>query len=162
MNAETSDEIAIHWFRRDLRLADNPALAAAAAKGTVVPVVVLDPETEALGSASRWRLGLALEHLAESLEKAGSRLVLRRGRAEEALPALVRETGATSLHWQRLPEPPWQARDRRVASALGRTAVCVARDGSGTMVAASCESSRSRLHSAASACFRSSMSKVVP
>ena len=55
MNAETSDEIAIHWFRRDLRLADNPALAAAAAKGTVVPVVVLDPETEALGSASRWR-----------------------------------------------------------------------------------------------------------
>nr|WP_281379330.1 deoxyribodipyrimidine photo-lyase [Amaricoccus macauensis] len=49
-----------------------------------------------MGAASRWRLGLALvEHLAESLEKAGSRLVLRRERAEEALPALMRETGAT-------------------------------------------------------------------
>ena len=57
MNAEGSDQVAIHWFRRDLRLADNPALAAAAENGTVVPVFVLDPETEALGSASRWRLG---------------------------------------------------------------------------------------------------------
>lgn len=125
MNAGSSDQVAIHWFRRDLRLADNPALVAAAANGTVVPVFVLDPETEALGSASRWRLGLGLERLAESLEKAGSRLVLRRGRAEDVLPALVRETGATGLHWQRLPEPAWQARDQRVASVLAGTAVSV-------------------------------------
>ena len=30
------------WFRRDLRLADNPALLAAAAEGEVLPLFVLD------------------------------------------------------------------------------------------------------------------------
>ena len=43
---------ALWWVRRDLRLADNPALTAAAAQGAVVPVFILDPETEALGAAA--------------------------------------------------------------------------------------------------------------
>lgn len=51
--------IAIHWFRRDLRLADYPACSAAAARGRVVPVEIDDPAFEAThppGSAfARWR-----------------------------------------------------------------------------------------------------------
>ena len=37
-----SDSVHIHWFRQDLRLSDNPSLSAAAAKGAVLPVYILD------------------------------------------------------------------------------------------------------------------------
>jgi deoxyribodipyrimidine photo-lyase len=51
----------ILWFRRDLRLDDHPILAAAVAQGRpLIPVFILDPETEAQGAAARWRLGLAV------------------------------------------------------------------------------------------------------
>ena len=33
--------ISLYWFRQDLRLADNPALTAAAQAGTVIPVFIL-------------------------------------------------------------------------------------------------------------------------
>ncbi|MEM8740468.1 MAG: deoxyribodipyrimidine photo-lyase, partial [Pseudomonadota bacterium] len=72
----------IVWLRRDLRLADHAALTAALASGrSIVPVFILDPETEALGAAPKWRLGLGLEHFGRRLAEAGSRLILRRGPA---------------------------------------------------------------------------------
>lgn len=114
----SADAPRIHWFRRDLRLADNPALTAAADGGPVLPVFVLDPETEALGAAARWRLELGLEALAGRLEAAGSRLILRRGEAAEVLLALARETGAGAVHWGRLHRPTWRERDAAVAAAL--------------------------------------------
>ena len=44
----------ILWFRRDLRLSDHPMLAAAVATGRpLIPVFILDPETEALGAAAK-------------------------------------------------------------------------------------------------------------
>ena len=59
----------IVWFRQDLRLADNPALAAAAlAGGPVIPVYILAPDEEgawAPGGASRWWLHYSLARLAE-------------------------------------------------------------------------------------------------
>jgi deoxyribodipyrimidine photo-lyase len=107
------------WVRRDLRLSDNPALAAAcAAGGPVLPVFVLDPETEALGAAHRWRLDRGLDALARRLEGAGSRLVLRRGPARETLLALAAETGARAVHWGRLYDPAAKARDTGVKAAL--------------------------------------------
>ncbi|MEO0999571.1 MAG: deoxyribodipyrimidine photo-lyase [Pseudomonadota bacterium] len=106
------------WFRRDLRLADNPALSAAAAAGTVVPVFVLDPETEALGAAPKWRLGEGLRGLAAALEALGLRLILRRGRAAEVLADLAAETGAAGVHWNRLYDPAAIARDTEVKAAL--------------------------------------------
>jgi deoxyribodipyrimidine photo-lyase len=107
------------WFRRDLRFADHEALTAALAAGPVVPVFVLDPETEALGAASRWRLGRALAAFADRLAERGSRLVLRRGPAGETLRALAAETGAQAVHWSRLYAPDTVARDRTVKIALG-------------------------------------------
>ena len=56
----------IHWFRRDLRLADNPALSAALAmRLAVVPLYILDddPQIRPLGSASRWWLHHSLKSL---------------------------------------------------------------------------------------------------
>jgi len=108
----------IVWFRRDLRLADHPALAAAASEGPVIPVFVLDPETEALGAAHRWRLGRALERLEAGLHRHHARLILRRGEALETLRLLIAETGARGVVWSRLYDGASRERDARVKAAL--------------------------------------------
>lgn len=114
-----SDKPLILWFRRDLRLGDQPMLAAAAALGRpVLPVFILDPETEALGAAPKWRLGLAVAAFAAALEGRGLRLVLRRGPALEVLRALVAEVGAGGVWWSRLYDPASVARDTAVKAAL--------------------------------------------
>jgi len=107
------------WLRRDLRLSDNPALMAAiAAGGPVIPVAICDPEMEALGAAPKWRMGLSLEDFAQSLERLGSRLILRRGPALQVLRDLLKETGARSVHWNRLYDPDARRRDTAVKAEL--------------------------------------------
>lgn len=109
----------ILWFRRDLRLGDQPMLAAALATGRpLVPVFVLDPETEAVGAAPKWRLWLSVAGFAKALEGLGLRLVLRRGAALEVMRALVAETGAGGVWWSRLYDPASVARDTAVKAAL--------------------------------------------
>ena len=118
---------ALVWFRRDLRLADNPALIAAAAGGwPVVCLFVLDPETERIGAAARWRLGQGLAALAAALACQGQRLILRRGEALAVLRAVLAETGARALHWGRLYTPVEIARDKAVKAALQAEGVAVA------------------------------------
>ncbi|MFC5738328.1 cryptochrome/photolyase family protein [Sinirhodobacter huangdaonensis] len=113
------DGAIILWLRRDFRLADHPALSAAAASGRpVIPVFVLDPGTEAWGAAPRWRLGAALAAFDAALGRIGARLVLRRGGALETLLALIAETGATAVCWSRDLDPAAKARDTAVKAAL--------------------------------------------
>ncbi len=107
----------ILWFRRDLRLADHPMLTAARGRA-VIPVFILDRETEALGAAAKWRLGLAVQAFAAALERVGSRLVLRRGPALDVLRRLAAETGAAGVHWTRGYDPAARARDGAVKTAL--------------------------------------------
>lgn len=118
---------AIVWLRQDLRLADNPALAAAvASKRPVVVVFVLDDETPGrwrLGGASRWWLHLSLEALGRDLKDKGCTLVLRRGRADEVLLELVRETGADAVFWNRCYEPFAIARDKALKQTLSAQGV---------------------------------------
>jgi deoxyribodipyrimidine photo-lyase len=109
------------WLRQDLRLHDQPALAAAAREGAVIPVYILDDETAGrwkIGGAQRWWLHHSLERLGESFERLGSRLVLRRGRAEAELERLAAETGARRFHATRHYEPWWVESEKRVARAL--------------------------------------------
>ncbi|MCX7384154.1 MAG: deoxyribodipyrimidine photo-lyase [Alphaproteobacteria bacterium] len=112
----------ILWFRRDLRLADNPALIAAAATGRPVLAVYVHDEATAgawaPGGAARWWLHHSLGALAVGLAAIGGRLVLRRGRYAEVIPALVAETRAVAVH-AALPVEPW-ARDalRAMKAAL--------------------------------------------
>ena len=114
-----TDRPLILWFRRDLRLGDQPMLAAAAALGRpVVPVFILDPETQALGAASKWRLGLAVEAFATALAGLGARLILRRGPALEVVRGLVAEAGAGGVWWSRAYDPASVARDTVVKTAL--------------------------------------------
>ena len=117
--AGLSEAPVILWFRRDLRLGDHAALTAAAASGRpVIPVFILDPETEALGTAPKWRLGLGLAHFARTLADTGSRLIVRRGQALDVLTALVAETGAGAVFWSRAYDPVSKARDTEVKAAL--------------------------------------------
>ncbi|QUS35833.1 cryptochrome/photolyase family protein [Falsirhodobacter algicola] len=121
---------AILWLRRDLRLSDHPALSAAIASGRpVLPVFVLDPETEALAAAPKWRLGRALEVFAARLEGMGSRLILRRGPAAGVLAEIAEATGAGELHLTRLHDAPSRRRDADVAEALGKRLTVHIHDG---------------------------------
>lgn len=114
----------ILWFRRDLRLHDNPLLAEGlAAHAPLLPLFILDPETEAIGAAARARLGLGVAALQEALSARGSRLVLRRGPAEDVLMALVREVGAAGVLWGRSYDPALQPRDATIKAALAARGV---------------------------------------
>src|SRR6202050_3823066 len=111
------------WFRQDLRLTDNPALRAAAACGTIVPVYVWAPEEEGAfppGAATKWWLHQSLAALQKSL---GGALVLRQGRTLDCLRAVVKETGATRVHWNRRYEPAAIERDITIETALRQDGV---------------------------------------
>jgi deoxyribodipyrimidine photo-lyase len=117
----------IMWFRQDLRLADNPALTVAAAAGPVLPVFILDEETPGnwgWGAASRWWLHHSLSRLNETLP-----LVLRRGEAVAALETLIKESGASGLHFTR-DYAPWSAEiEQRVKQMCDRHGVACHRHG---------------------------------
>jgi deoxyribodipyrimidine photo-lyase len=113
---------ALVWFRRDLRLSDNPALQFALANaGSVVPIYVFAPEEDgewAPGAASRWWLHHSLTALDAALRSRGSRLNVRRGSSADVLRSVAAETQATLLTFNRLYEPAALARDREIQSRL--------------------------------------------
>lgn len=107
------------WLRRDLRITDNPALTAAAARNQpLIIVFIRDAVVDAMGAAAKWRLGLSLEHLSARLSALGITLSLRSGDALVVLQDLVRETGATALHYNRDYTPDAITRDTAIKSAL--------------------------------------------
>lgn len=118
------------WLRKDLRLADNPALLAACRAGAVVPVFILDEAGEGcprpLGGASRWWLAGSLAALAAGLAEKGSRLILRRGHPAAVLGELAATVKATAVHWNRRYDAAGAARDEAVAAALGARGLEVA------------------------------------
>jgi deoxyribodipyrimidine photo-lyase len=117
------------WFRRDLRLADNPALILAAQSGRpLICLYILDDETPArwrLGGAARWWLHHSLASLDKSLARHGGHLLLRRGRAEDILDGVLAETGAELLTWNRCYEPFAVARDTNLKKRFGREKLAV-------------------------------------
>ncbi len=108
------------WLRRDLRLSDHPGWQAALkARGPIIPVFILDPLVEeSHGAAPKWRLSLSLGQLAQDLAAAGSRLILRRGRALDVLRELITETGARHVVWSRLYDRRSIVRDSEIKAAL--------------------------------------------
>ncbi|HAQ58550.1 MAG TPA: deoxyribodipyrimidine photolyase, partial [Opitutae bacterium] len=112
----------ILWFRNDLRLDDNSALAAAIeAGGDVIPVFIWSPEEDAgwpPGGASKWWLHQALLSLESRLAKHGSQLIVRHGNSLKILRQLVEETGATQVVWNRRYEGPLRAVDMEVKRSL--------------------------------------------
>jgi deoxyribodipyrimidine photo-lyase len=117
----------IVWFRNDLRLADNPALHAAASLGApILPLYVLEEvpgDPRPLGGASRWWLRGSLERLSAACAALGAPLILRRGDPAAILPALIGESGAGAVFWNRRYAPAQTARDAAIKEALKRDGV---------------------------------------
>ena len=111
---------AIVLFNRDLRLHDNPALAAAARAERTVPLFVFDEALLGSRFAAPNRVAFMREALAdldEALRRAGGRLFLRRGDPVREALALARECGATELHVSADWSAYARARERRLARA---------------------------------------------
>ncbi|KAL2921332.1 Cryptochrome-2 [Bienertia sinuspersici] len=112
----------IVWFRRDLRIEDNPALAAAAREGSVVPVYIWCPKEEGQfypGRVSRWWLKESLIHLSHSLKSLGVELVLIK--TENTLDAIlecINATGATKVIL-------FAVRDHNIKQKLGELNIAV-------------------------------------
>lgn len=110
-------------FRRDFRLADNPALwTAAQLNRPILPVYIDDENPERpWGNASRWWLHQSLRALDESLQARGLKLIIRKGPTAEILRGLIQNTQADRIHWNRI----YQARelliDREILSLAQET-----------------------------------------
>lgn len=114
------------WFRRDLRLADHPALHAAALAGPVVLAFCLDEnDGRPLGGASRWWLHQSLTELERAT---GGKLTLAAGACEHQIPHLAAACGARAVHWNRSADPALRATEDRVEAALGDKARVFAGD----------------------------------
>lgn len=110
----------IMWFRQDLRLQDNPALANAVACGEILPLYILDdvnPGEWKMGAASRWWLHKSLSSLNESL---GNKLWILKGDPALLLPEFIAAHAITNIVWNRGYEP-WQVnRDIQLKADLGK------------------------------------------
>ncbi|GAA4116029.1 deoxyribodipyrimidine photo-lyase [Nocardioides fonticola] len=127
---------AVLWFRRDLRLADHPALLAASAQGPVLPLFVLD---DALwgpaGPSRRAYLASSLAALDASLRQRHTRLSVVHGDPVAAVLAAAREVGASSVHISADYGPYGTRRDAAVEEALGAAGIELVRTGSPYAVA---------------------------
>lgn len=119
MGISNAEGATLVWFRQDLRLTDNPALHAAATRGTpVIPVYIWSPSDEGdwpLGGASRWWLHESLRALDTDLRNRGLRLILARGSTVQALTDLATRCSASALYWNRRYEPAAVRCSQRVA-----------------------------------------------
>ena len=111
----------IVWFRQDLRLADQAAVAAATARGPWLGVYVLDDDGAgawAMGAAQRWWLHHSLESLGTAISALGGRMILRKGHTVDELGRIAAVTGADEIHALRHYEPWWKDAEAVVAEAL--------------------------------------------
>ena len=110
--------LAIHWFRQDLRLSDNPGLSAASQSGHVLPVYILDDHNAAahkMGAASRWWLHHSLTDLNTSL---GGNLRVYKGDATSIIIGLAEEYNIQEIYWNRCYEPWRTQRDAQIKKTL--------------------------------------------
>jgi len=114
------------WFRRDLRVRDNPALLAAG--NEVLPVFVFDPVL--WDASSDVRKAYLVESLRSLNESLGGHLTIRSGDPSAVIPALVKEVNADSVHIAADFGPYGQQRDLKVEAALAALSVPLIRTGS--------------------------------
>lgn len=133
------------WFRRDLRLADNPALLDACSMGPdanpdtdggVLPLFVLDPALWGpAGISRRWYLSQSLTALDASLGQQGGGLSVREGDPVREVLAAAQEVGAGRVHIAADYGPYGRQRDLDVEQALGEAGIELVRTGSPYAVA---------------------------
>ncbi len=116
----------IHWFRRDLRRADNPALSACVGRPVLGVFIWEEEQAQArpaasirpMGGAAKWRLLRGLEALEADLRRDGINLVMARGEALPILGSIAGSIGARSICANRIPEPDAQDEETILGAAL--------------------------------------------
>ena len=117
-----SDKPIIMWFRKDLRLHDNPALSAAVS--TRKPLICLYIRETGIdgarpfGGASSWWLNKSIISLNAEIETLGGKLVLKTGHPQEVLEEIIGSTGADTVFWNRRYEGDLIEADKTIKSAL--------------------------------------------
>ncbi|MBC8349579.1 MAG: deoxyribodipyrimidine photo-lyase [Verrucomicrobia bacterium] len=118
---------AIVWFRKDLRVKDNPALVAAYnAKKEIVPVFIWNEKEGGQwspGAASRWWLHQSLIDLGKSIDSNNGKLILRKGIAEYILPLIAKVVGADTVFFNRSYDPAGRQTEISVKDALSRNGI---------------------------------------
>jgi deoxyribodipyrimidine photo-lyase len=108
----------IMWFRRDLRLCDNPALLQAA-EFPIIPLFIWDEgDPYKPGGASQWWLDKSLMSLQKSLNAYGLKLILRRGNPLEILDEIIKSHNVSALYWNRCYEPYSIGRDKKIKESF--------------------------------------------
>ncbi|XP_049854476.1 cryptochrome-1-like isoform X3 [Schistocerca gregaria] len=130
MCAKTTQEHTVHWFRRGLRLHDNPSLRAGLIGATTFRCIfILDPWFAGSSNVgiNKWRFLLqCLEDLDSSLRKLNSRLFVIRGQPADALPKLFKqEWGTTNLTFEEDPEPFGKVRDQNIMAMCREMGISV-------------------------------------
>ena len=123
----------IHWFRQDLRLADNPALTQAAGQGAVLPIYILDEAAasdHAMGAASRWWLHHSLAALRASL---GGKLSIYQGAPLDIFADLLSRLNVRAVFWNRCYEPWRVAGDAKLKQFL-KARGCAASSSNGALL----------------------------
>ncbi|PFX23560.1 Cryptochrome-1 [Stylophora pistillata] len=121
------EPISLHWFRKDLRLHDNPSLRDCLVGSAVFyGVYVLDSCEEEKSSPNRWRLLLeSLKDLDASLAEFGSRLFVLKGRPTDILPSLFKQWGITRLSFEVDCEPNCKTRDEALTAVAEKAGIQV-------------------------------------
>ncbi len=114
----------IHWFRRDLRVSDNVALAEAVRRAEqIIPVFIFEDAFRSgpdVGAARLAFLLQSVESLRKNLAELGYSLVVRNGKSAELLPKLCAEFGAQAVFANKRYEPYAQRRDEQITGILLR------------------------------------------
>lgn len=113
------------WFRRDLRIGDNPALQLALQLADpVIPVYIHDPDEAYAwrpGGASNWYLYQSICALRDDMATHGLPLVILKGPCLQTLVSFAQSLNAQRVIWNRIYEPRWQTLDARIEQALRYT-----------------------------------------
>jgi deoxyribodipyrimidine photo-lyase len=120
-------DIAIVWFRQDLRLTDNPALYYAAKQYShILPLYILDENLPwSPGAAQQWWLHHSLHALQQQFKKLGLTLILKRGAPSKILLSLCKEHKIAAVYWNRCYEPAVIERDKSIEEDLNKNAIKV-------------------------------------
>ncbi len=122
MATADASQTGLVWFKRDLRLTDNPALHAAVRSGRPLILLYIRDDDRAIslspGRASDWWLHQSLDALTSQLGRAGGDLILRSGKAEAVISEICRDYDVAEVFWNQS-ELPWiDDRDRAIAHTL--------------------------------------------
>lgn len=113
---------AIVWFRKDLRLLDNPAFYHACKENHfLIPLYIV----EEIGSAQKWWLHHSLKELDASLKNNGLSLIIKTGDPKKIIKNIVSEHYIQNIYWNRRYDPESIKTDSSIKQELLKSNICV-------------------------------------